>query len=55
MLAASPGENPGAAEIFSDYIADSYYFPLPALCLRLPAHRPAHYSQKDCPIDVRFA
>ncbi|STV77551.1 ABC transporter ATP-binding protein [Klebsiella pneumoniae subsp. rhinoscleromatis] len=50
-----PGKARGAAEIFSVYIADGYYFPLLALCLRLPARRPAHHSQKDCPIDVRFA
>lgn len=51
----APGEKPGAAEIFSVYIVDGYYFPLLALCLRLPARRPAHHSQKDCRIDVRFA
>ncbi|PIN63857.1 hypothetical protein CKQ90_29105, partial [Klebsiella pneumoniae] len=34
-------------ELFSVYIADGYYFPLLALCLRLPARRPAHHSQKD--------
>jgi hypothetical protein len=27
MLAARPGKSPGAAEIFSVYIADGYYFP----------------------------